>query len=45
MEDLFFNKRIKNINENLKKILGIFFVLLKVLKSEIGLIDIEIGWD
>lgn len=45
MEDLLSNKRIKNTNENSKKILGIFFALLKALKSEIGLTDIEIGWD
>lgn len=45
MENLLSNKRIKNTNENSKKILGIFFALLKALKSEIGLTDVEIGWD
>ncbi|XP_065922508.1 uncharacterized protein [Magallana gigas] len=45
MEKLLKDEMINNTKTNSQKILGIFFALLKVIKSEIGLTDVEIGWD
>lgn len=45
MEKLLIHEEIKNEKRNSQKILGIFFALLKDIKNDIGLTDVEIGWD